>query len=143
MILLYNKTAIKIDNAIEYSLEEHYEDAFDNLIDVQELYDFIEAWNKKQKIAKTWVADCGDPYVGVKTDSFRKWFYWSWVEKWFMKKADFIAITNINFKINYFPEFHKKMVEIPQGFNFDEVNYINGEILFSNTLRDTLSKLKK
>lgn len=28
-------------------------------------------------------------------------------------------------------------------FSFDEVNYINGEILFNNTLRDTLSKLKK
>lgn len=41
---------LDISNAIEYSLEEHYEDAFDNLIDVQELYDFIEEWNKRQTV---------------------------------------------------------------------------------------------
>ncbi|HEX8041744.1 MAG TPA: hypothetical protein VF490_21500 [Chryseosolibacter sp.] len=71
-------------------------------------------------IAKTWVADCGDPYMGEKTDSFRKLFYFKYFEKWFCRKADFVAITNLNMKDNYYPEFHHKIVEITQGFNFEE-----------------------
>lgn len=87
-----------------------------------------KVWEKGGAIARTWVADCGDPYYGNKMDSFRKWFYFKWVEKWFMRKADFISITNINFKVNYFPEFHDKMVEIPQGFNFEDINLFEGKI---------------
>lgn len=34
-----------------------------------------KAWNKKQKAAKTWVADCGDPYMMNKFDAFNKLFY--------------------------------------------------------------------
>ena len=80
------------------------------------------AWAQKERgqIAKIWVADCGDPYMGNKVDSFRKLFYFKYVEKWFCKKTDFIAITNIQMKDNYYPEFHNKIVEITQGFNFEE-----------------------
>lgn len=85
------------------------------------------AWarNTKNKIAKIWVADCGDPFMGDRTDSFRKFFYFKYVEKWFMHKTDFVAITKETFKVNYYPEFHHKMVEIPQGFNFTEVKIHN------------------
>lgn len=78
-------------------------------------------WEKNNKISTTWVADCGDPYMGDRTDSFRKWFYFKYVEKWFMRKADWIAITVESFKINYYNEFHDKIVEIPQGFKFEDV----------------------
>lgn len=39
-----------IDNMIENSLENHYEDASDHIVDLKELEDFIEIWNKKQTI---------------------------------------------------------------------------------------------
>lgn len=80
------------------------------------------AWavSKNPDIAKTWVADCGDPYMGEKTDSFRKLFYFKYLEQWFCRRADVVAITNINMKDNYYPEFHHKIVEITQGFNFEE-----------------------
>lgn len=87
-----------------------------------------KAWDKHQTIAKKWIADCGDPYMGDRTDTFRKWFYFKYVEKWFMRKVDYIAITNINFKVNYYNEFHSKMIEIPQGYKFDDVKLYDGEI---------------
>jgi hypothetical protein len=45
-----------------------------------------------------------------------------------MAKPDFISITNINFRVNYFPEFHHKLVEIPQGFKFSDIELFEGEI---------------
>jgi hypothetical protein len=78
-------------------------------------------WNKKRPAARTWVADCGDPYMGCTLDSFRKPFYFRYVEKWFMRKADYITITKKEFKVNYYAEFHDKMVEIPQGFRFEDI----------------------
>jgi hypothetical protein len=75
---------------------------------------------KKNRIAKIWVADCGDPYMGATTDSFRKFFYFKYLEKWFSSRADFISITNIRMIDNYYPEFHHKIIEITQGFNFEE-----------------------
>ena len=73
-------------------------------------------------IAKTWVADCGDPYMGDTTDSFRKLFYFKYVEKWFCRKADFITVPFEGARSAYYPEFHKKIRTIPQGFQLSELN---------------------
>lgn len=81
-------------------------------------------WNRKKPIAVKWIADCGDPYYLDKLDSFRKPFYFAWIEKWFFRKVDKIAISREEFKVNYFPEFHSKIIEIPQGFNIDEFKYL-------------------
>ena len=80
------------------------------------------AWakSKDNPIAPVWIADCGDPYMGCTTDRFRKPFYFKYFEKWFCKKADFITIPKIDMKDNFYPEFHDKFREIPQGFNFEE-----------------------
>lgn len=85
-------------------------------------------WRKNKNIAKTWVADCGDPFMGNRMDSFNKPFYFMYVEKWFMRKTDYVAITKKDFAVNYYPEFHPKMVEIPQGFNFNDVKIFDSEI---------------
>lgn len=77
------------------------------------------AMNRRRKIATKWVADCGDPYVGDVLDSFRKPFYFAYLEKWFCKKADFITIPVQSAIDAYYPEFHGKIKIIPQGFNFD------------------------
>lgn len=78
------------------------------------------AWakTKKHRIANTWVADCGDPYMGNTNDTFKKMPWFAWFEKGFLKGADFITIPKIEMKANYYPEFHSKFREIPQGFDF-------------------------
>lgn len=80
------------------------------------------ARTKKHRIAGTWVADCGDPYMGCDTDSFKKLLYFRYVEKWFMRKADYITIPIENASKAYYPEFHKKIKVIPQGFEFKSVS---------------------
>jgi hypothetical protein len=89
------------------------------------------ARTKNNIIATKWVADCGDPYMGAKTDSFKKIWYFSYIEKWFMNKANFISIPIYSAKEGYYPQYHHKIKTIPQGFDFDDVkvsNYIKNEI---------------
>lgn len=74
--------------------------------------------------SKTWVADCGDPYMGLKTGSFKRPFYFSYLEKLFCKKADFITIPVESGRSSYYKQFHHKIIVIPQGFNFEEVKKI-------------------
>lgn len=78
--------------------------------------------NEKRKIARCWVADCGDPYIGDTTDSFRKLFYFRYIEKWFCRKADYISVPFDGAVAAYYPEFHSKIKVIPQGFNIDKID---------------------
>lgn len=80
-----------------------------------------KAWNKNKPIAKMWIADCGDPYMGSKTDTFRKLFYFRFMEKWFCNKADYITVPYEGAKEAYYPEFNDKIRVIPQGFNLDKI----------------------
>lgn len=79
------------------------------------------AWarSEKHRIADIWVADCGDPYMGDVLDSFRKLFYFKYLEKWFCRKADCISIPVESARAGYYSEFHRKIKIIPQGFDFD------------------------
>lgn len=79
------------------------------------------AWSRSEKhrLSEKWIADCGDPYMGDVLDSFRKPFYFRYMEKWFCRKADFISIPIETAKPGYYSEFHHKIRIIPQGFNFD------------------------
>ncbi len=91
----------------------------------------VWARTNNKPLATKWVADCGDAFMGAYHDSFNKLFYFKYLEKWFCRKADYIAIPKIMMKENYYPEFHHKIIEIPQGFKFDEVekkNYSKNEI---------------
>ncbi|WP_441000164.1 hypothetical protein [Fodinibius sp. SL11] len=80
------------------------------------------AWRKENPIAKTWVADCGDPYMGSALDSFNKMPYFKFFEKNFCQKTDFITIPIKEAREGYYPEFRDKIKVIPQGFNFDEID---------------------
>lgn len=101
------------------------EQGYDLLISVAVPYPIhwgvAKVWNKKQNIAKTWVADCGDPYMGCETDSFKKWPHFKFVEKWFMRKADFVTIPVESARASYYKEFHPKIKIIPQGFKIKPV----------------------
>src|SRR5690554_3495910 len=70
----------------------------------------------KDRFPKTWIADCGDPYMG---NGFIKHpFYFKYVEKWFCRKADYITIPIEKAKKAYYQEFLDKIRVIPQGFDF-------------------------
>ncbi|HPF03108.1 MAG TPA: glycosyltransferase [Desulfobacteraceae bacterium] len=79
------------------------------------------AWARttRQRIAEVWVADCGDPYMGDIVDTFRKPFYFKYLEKAFCRKADFISIPIEGARDGYYREFHNKIRIIPQGFDFE------------------------
>jgi hypothetical protein len=70
---------------------------------------------KNPRICRTWVADCGDPFVGVTIDTFKKPFYFSWIERDFCRHTDFISVPIETAKQAYLPEFHTKIKVIPQG----------------------------
>ena len=110
----------KVKNALKKEKE-----AYDLLISVAVPHSIHwgTAWarTKKKPIATTWIADCGDPFMGAVHDSFKKVFYFKYLEKWFCRKADFIAVPKIMMKENYYPEFQNKVIEISQGFRFDDV----------------------
>lgn len=84
--------------------------------------------NKKNPIAKIWVADCGDPYMGQENDTFKPPFYFSWLEKKFCRKADFITVPTAASIRGYYPEFHSKIRVIPQGFRFEDVRKYEGPL---------------
>jgi hypothetical protein len=101
-------------------------DSYDLLISVAVPYPIhwgvAAVWEKnlKNKIG-IWVADCGDPYCLQENDTFQPPFYFRWIEKWFMRKADFITVPTTNSFKGYFPEFHHKLRVIPQGFHFEDI----------------------
>lgn len=81
-----------------------------------------QVWKKgSENLADLWVADCGDPYSLQENDTFRPPFYFRWVEKWFMRKADYISVPTDTSYRGYFPEFHDKLRVIPQGFRFEDI----------------------
>ena len=49
-------------------------------------------------------------------------FYFTYVEKWFCRKADYISVPILGAKQGYYPEFHEKIRIIPQGFRLDNLD---------------------
>lgn len=80
------------------------------------------AWCLRQqnKVAKTWVADCGDPYMGASSDTFRKPAYFQYLENLFLKTADYISVPFPEMIRLFNPEFKDKFVVIPQGLRFSD-----------------------
>lgn len=72
-----------------------------------------------KRVSNIWIADCGDPYYGDTSDSFKKLFYFKYIEKWAFKKMDIVTIPIEEGKKGYFKEFHSKIHVVPQGFDFD------------------------
>jgi len=76
------------------------------------------ARKKRHRIATTWVADCGDPYFNT-LDSFKRPFYFRYIDRWYCKKPDYISIPHEGAREGYLPEVRNKIRIIPQGFNFN------------------------
>lgn len=82
--------------------------------------------SSKHPIARCWIADCGDPYMGAENDSFKHPFYFKYVEKWFSRKTDHITVPTAGSVNAYYPEFHHKISVISQGFKFEDVKMFQG-----------------
>jgi len=84
------------------------------------------AWKLRKSggVAKTWIADCGDPFMGQENDSFSPAFYFRWVEKTFCRRADWITVPTEGAKDGYYPEFREKLQVIPQGFRFEDYEFL-------------------
>lgn len=121
--LLIEYPDIQLVNLVKRALEN--ERKFDMLVSIATPHPIHwgVAWAlcKNKDIVKTWVADCGDPYMHQENDTFKKPFYFKYVEKWFMSKADFITVPTIGAIDGYYPEFKTKIKVIPQGFKFEDV----------------------
>lgn len=63
---------------------------------------------------KTWIADCGDPFMGnpIKTPPF----YFQFLENLFLKNANWISVPIRNAIKAYNKKYDHKFVVIPQGF---------------------------
>ena len=79
---------------------------------------------KKHPVAKQWIADCGDPFMGGENDTFKRLFYFKYFEKWFCRKVNFITVPIEESRTAYYEEFRHKIRVIPQGFRFEEVQII-------------------
>jgi hypothetical protein len=108
------------------------EDGYDLLISFAVPYPVhwgvAKARNNDHRIARVWVADCGDPYMNNITDSFHKFFYFRYIEKWFFRKTDYISIPAESARQGYYAEFQDKIRIIPQGIRFPENGQLKGYI---------------
>lgn len=82
-----------------------------------------KAIKQNKLLTKCWIADCGDPYMGCRTDSFKKLFYFKYIEKAWCKVCNYIAIPHEAMIVDYYSEFESKIKVIPQGFNLDEYTF--------------------
>jgi hypothetical protein len=85
-----------------------------------------QALSEKHQIAKTWIADCGDPYMFARLDSFKKPFYFKFLEANFCSKCDYISIPFKEMQNQFYPRFISKIRTIPQGFDFEEIRLHEG-----------------
>lgn len=85
------------------------------------------ARSTKRPIAKTWIADCGDPYMFAQLDTFKKPFYFKYLELYFCRKCDYISIPFKEMKFQFFREFIPKITVIPQGFDLNEIHLYEGQ----------------
>lgn len=75
----------------------------------------------KNSVSKTWIADCGDPYMFARLDRFRKPFYFKLQETRFCRRCDYITIPFDNMRNQFYQEFRSKIRVIPQGFNMADI----------------------
>ena len=82
-------------------------------------------YEKGHKLAKKWVADCGDPFMLSESRGYRPQPYFKNFETRWCRLCDYITVpTKTSYK-GYYPEFWDKIKVIPQAFNFDEI--VRGE----------------
>jgi hypothetical protein len=122
-LLLIEYPDIQLVNKIKKVLK--YESGYDLLISIAvphpNHWGVASAIRRNKSLCKVWAADCGDPYMGCKTDTFEKLFHFKYVEKSWCKLANFIVVPETSSKSGYYHDFQHKIRVIPQGFNLTEI----------------------
>jgi len=125
--LLFEYPLIQLIPLVKKALKG--EKGFDALISIAVPYPIhwgiAAVWSKS--IAKVWIADCGDPYMGQENDTFKPPFYFQYFEKKFCRKADYITVPTKASIQGYYKEFHAKIKVISQGFRFEDIKLYRGE----------------
>jgi hypothetical protein len=139
---LYNKAANRLLPLLfEYPMVELYfrvrstlkvdKEKYDLLISIAAPYPVhwgvASIWDSSSRnnVAKKWIADCGDPYCLQENDTFKPPYYFHFIEKWFMRKTNYITVPTPTSYLGYFSEFHNKIEVISQGFKFEDVKLLN------------------
>lgn len=123
MLMLFEWPAIELMFKVSKAIKK--ESGYDMLISIAVPHPIhwgvANAWKRGGTIAGSWVADCGDPYMGNEIDTFHKFFYFKFIEKKFCRRADYITVPFEGARAAYYPEFHNKIEVIPQGFQLDKI----------------------
>lgn len=82
---------------------------------------FGKLYQKGIRAAKTWIADCGDPFMLAQSGNYRPPFYFKPMEKRWCRLCDYISVPTETSYLGFYPEFKDKIHVIPQGFNFKDV----------------------
>ena len=121
--LLIEYPDIQLVNMIKKALKN--ESGYDLLISVAvphpNHWGVASAMKENKNLCNVWAADCGDPYMGCKTDTFEKLFHFKYIEKYWCKLASFIVVPENSSKSGYYSDFQHKIRVIPQGFNLNEM----------------------
>lgn len=87
-----------------------------------------KALKKNPKIAKKWIADCGDPFMKNIGKGFKKKvFYFKHFEKAWCRRCDFITVPYEQQRTKYYQEFKEKIKIVPQGFDLRNIRIHEGE----------------
>lgn len=84
--------------------------------------------HRRERLSPIWIADCGDPYMFSRLDTFRKPFYFRYAEISFCKKCDYISVPFKEMMAQFYPQFTSKIRVIPQGVNFNEIKLYTGNV---------------
>lgn len=82
---------------------------------------FGKLYQKGIKAAKTWIADCGDPFMLRQSGSFHPPFYFKPLETRWCRMCNYISVPTETSYLGYYPEFRDKIRVIPQGFDIDDI----------------------
>lgn len=83
--------------------------------------------SKNKSFSKTtWIADCGDPYMGAQLLRLQRPFYFAYLEHYFCKRASYLTVPTEGSQEGYYARYRSKIKVIPQGFamNFTPPEYV-------------------
>lgn len=93
-----------------------------------------KAISRDRNLTRYWVADCGDPYLKSADSDINPPFYFHWVDSWFLRKVDFVAIPIKEALSAYNQKYIDKFRIIPQGFRFEDIKLYEGPLNKENVI---------
>ena len=121
---------IELVKLVSKALEN--ENEYDLLISIAKPYSVhwgvAKARRKNKHLSKVWVADCGDPYLKSADSDINPPFYFKWVDSWFLRNVDYVAIPIKEALSAYNQKYIHKFRVIPQGFRFEDIKLYDGAL---------------